>query len=254
MKLKDRVAIVTGGGVGIGRAFCLGLANEGAKVVAADINFEGAQGVVKELEQQGKEALALKTDVTDEKSTQEMAQKTIERFGRIDILINNAALFTALGPSRPWDTIEVDEWDRVMAINLKGLFLCSKAVVPHMKAQGKGKIISISSGLALRGAVGKLHYVTSKAGVLGFTRGLARELAGQNISVNSLALGQTLSEGLKNRSDVTPESIERLKAQRCIQKEMYPEDVVGTAVFLASDDSDFICGETIVIDGGVAFV
>ncbi len=254
MKLKDRIAIVTGGGVGIGRAFCLALANEGAIVVAADINFKGAQAVARELEQQGKEALALRTDVADEKSTQEMARITVERFGRIDILINNAALFTALGAGRPFDTIEVEEWDRVMAINLKGLFLCARAVVPHMKAQGKGKIISISSGMALRGGVGKLHYVTSKAGVLGFTRGLARELAGQNISVNSLALGQTMSESLKNRPDVTPEVIESMKAIRCIQKSMYPEDVVGAAIFLASDDSDFICGETIVIDGGVAFI
>ncbi len=254
MRLKDRVAIVTGGGIGIGKAFCSGLADEGAKVVAADINFEAAQKVAQEIEQQGKEALALRTDVTDGKSTLEMAQKTVERFGRIDILINNAALFTALGPAKPWDAIDVEEWDRVMAVNLKGLFLCAKAVVPHMKTQGKGKIISISSGLAYRGVAGRLHYVTSKAGVLGFTRGLARELAGQNINVNTIAIGQTLSEGLINRGDVTPESIARLKAQRCIQKEMYPRDIVGTAVFLSSDDSEFISGETIMIDGGVAFL
>ena len=254
MRLKDRVAIVTGGGIGIGKAFCFGLANEGAKVVAADINFEGAKKVAQELEQQGKEALALSIDVTDEKKTLEMAQKTIERFGKIDILINNAALFSALGPGRPWDTIDIDEWDRVMAINLKGLFLCSKAVVPHMKAQGKGRIINISSGLAYRGGVGKLHYITSKAGVLGFTRGLARELAGQNINVNNIAPGQTMSEGLLNRGDITHETSMKLYAQRCVQKDMYPEDLVGTAVFLASDDSEFISGETIVVDGGMAIV
>ncbi len=254
MRLKDRVAIVTGGSVGIGKAFCLGLAAEGAKVVAADINFEGAQKVAKEIEQRGKEALALRTDVADEKSTLEMARQTAERFGRIDILVNNAALFTALGPAKPWDTIDVEEWDRVMAINLRGLFLCSKAVVPHMKAQGKGKIISISTGLAYRAVAGKLHYVTSKAGVLGFTRGLARELAGQNVNVNTIAIGQTLSEGLMNRGDVTPDAIAGIKSQRCVQKEMYPRDVVGTAVFLASDDSEFISGETIMIDGGIVFI
>jgi len=254
VKLKDRVAIVTGGGKGIGQAFCLGLAGEGAKVVAADINFEGAQTVAKEIEQQGMEALALRTDVADENSTLEMARQTAERFGRIDILINNAALFTALGPAKPWDTIDVEEWDRVMAINLRGPFLCSRAVVPHMKAQGKGKIINIASGLAYKGVAGRLHYVTSKAGVLGFTRGLARELAGQNINVNTIAIGQTLSEGVLNRGDTTPESIAGIKSQRCVRKEMYPGDVVGTAVFLASDDSEFICGETIMIDGGIVFI
>ncbi len=255
MRLKGRVAIVTGGGVGIGKAYSFGLADEGAKVVVADINFEAAEAVAREIEQQGNEALPLKTDVAEQKSTLEMAEKTIERFGRIDILVNNAALFTALGPLKSWDKIDVAEWDRVMAVNLRGLFLCSQAVVPHMKAQGKGKIINIASSLAYRGMVGRIHYVTSKAGVLGFTRALARELAGQNINVNSVAPGFTLSEGvIAMGSSTTPERLAQSKAIRCVQRDMHPKDLVGTVIFLASDDSEFICGETMVVDGGVAFV
>jgi len=253
MKLKDRVAIVTGGGYGIGKAYSLALADEGARVVAADINFSAAQEVAREIEKQGKEALALNTDVSDEKSTLEMAQKTFDRFGRIDILVNNAALFVALG-RKPWEEIDAEEWDRTMAVNLKGLFLCSKAVVPYMKAQGKGRIINISSGLAYRGYVGALHYVTSKAGVLGFTRGLARELAGQNINVNSIAIGGTMSEGVIATGHIPPEMQEIVIKQRCVQKAMYPKDIVGTMLFLASDDSEFICGESIVVDGGTVFI
>ena len=253
MKLKDRVAIVTGGGYGIGKEYSLALANEGASVVAADINFTAAQDVVKEIEKQGKEALALSTDVSDEKSTLEMAKKTYDRFGRIDILVNNAALFTALG-IKPWEEIDAEEWDRCMAVNLKGLFLCSKAVVPYMKAQGRGRIINIASSLAYVGRVGFLHYVTSKAGVLGFTRGLARELAGQNINVNSIAVGGTLSESVVATGYIPPQAQEIVIKQRCVQKAMYPKDVAGTVIFLASDDSEFICGETIVVDGGTVFI
>jgi len=253
MKLEGKVAIVTGGGYGIGKAYSLALADEGARVVAADINFAAAQQVSKEIEKQGKEALALNTDVSDEKSTLEMAQKTFDRFGRIDILVNNAALFVALR-RKPWEEIGAEEWDRVMAVNVKGLFLCSKAVVPYMKAQGKGRIINISSGVAYRGYVGMLHYATSKAGVLGFTRGLARELAGQNINVNSIAIGGTMSEGVIATGHITPEMKERMYQNRCLKKDMYPKDIVGTVIFLASDDSEFICGQSIMVDGGSIFI
>ncbi|MFC1972400.1 SDR family NAD(P)-dependent oxidoreductase [Chloroflexota bacterium] len=253
MKLKDRVAIVTGGGYGIGKEYSFALANEGAKVVVADIKFEEAQRVAKEIVEKGKEALAINTNVSDENSTLEMAKKTYDRFGRIDILVNNAALFVALG-KKPWEEIDTEEWDICMAVNLKGLFLCSKAVVPYMKLQGKGRIINISSGLAYRGFTGMLHYVTSKAGVLGFTRGLARELAGQNINVNSIAIGSTLSEGVIATGRISPEIQDMSRRQRCVQKDMYPKDISGTVIFLASDDSEFICGETIVVDGGIAFI
>jgi len=252
MRLKDRVAIVTGGGYGIGGAYSLGLAEEGAKVVLADINFEAAKAVAKEIEQKGGEALPLRTDVTSLESTQEMADKTVKKFGKIDILVNNASLFAALG-TKQWDKIDVDEWDRVMAVNLRGMWLCSKAVVPHMKAQGKGRIINISSGRAYKGGAGNLHYVTSKAGVLGFTRGLACALAGTGINVNTIAPGSTLSEGVLARG-VTPEARAKRNLERCVQKEQYPKDLVGTLIFLSSDESEFICGETIVVDGGTVFV
>lgn len=253
MKLKDRVAIVTGGGYGIGKKYSLALTNEGAKVVVADINFDGAQEVAEQIENEEKEALALKVDVSDEKDTLEMAKKTFDRFGRIDILVNNAALFVALG-KKPWEEITVEEWDRTMAVNLKGVFLCSKAVVPYMKVQGKGRIINISSSLAYSGYVNLLQYVTSKAGVLGFTRALARELAGEGINVNSIAIGATLSEGLVATNRMDEEMRSMIRRNRCVQKDMYPDDIVGTMLFLASDDSEFICGETIVVDGGIVFI
>lgn len=255
MRLENRVAIVTGGGVGIGKEYSKGLAAEGAKVVIADINFEAAQATAKEIEQQGKEALPLRIDVSEQKSTLEMAEKAMERFGRIDILVNNAALLVALGPAKSWEEISIEEWDRVMAVNLRGMFLCCRAVVPHMRAQGKGKIVNVSSTSAYRGFLGRLHYAASKAGVLGFTRALARELAGQDINVNAIAPGFTLSEGVMGKKGKSiSEEIEHEKSIRCIQKAMYPKDLVGTVIFLASDDSDFICGETIIVDGGIAFI
>lgn len=255
MKLNNRVAIVTGGARGIGKAFCSGLAGEGAKVVIADIDFERATVTAKELQQNGKEALAVKTDVSDEKSTLELARKTMEKFGRIDILVNNAAMFASLGFGKTFDKVDVSEWDRMMAVNLRGLFLCSRAVIPHMLAQGKGKIINISSGTAYRGIPRAIHYVTTKAGVVGFTRALSRELAGKNINVNTIAPGLTLSEGVVSGGGfVNQEGWEQARVARCTQKNLYPEDLVGTLIFLASDDSDSICGQTIVVDGGVAFV
>jgi len=248
MRLKDKVVIVTGGGVGIGRAYCLALAKEGASVVAADIQEVEAGKVADEIRQSGGQASAISVDVTSVERTRAMADATIEKFGRIDVLINNAALYSVLR-KKPFTGISAEEWDTVMAVNLKGLFLCAQAVYPAMKRQGKGKIINISSGTVLGGTPFFLHYVTSKAGVIGFTRALARELGPDNIAVNAITPGLTIS-GPQQAAALTPEQLEDRRRRRCFQRDQYPQDLVGTVIFLSSDESDFITGQTINVDGG----
>jgi 3-oxoacyl-[acyl-carrier protein] reductase len=171
----------------------------------------------------------------------------MDRFGRIDILVNNAAYFAAL-PLREFEDIEVDEWDKVMAVNLRGPFLCAQAVIPHMKAQQYGKIINISSGSILIGNAVRVHYVTSKAGIIGFTRSLARPLGEYNICVNSIMPGSTASEGILEA--YPHETLERVAATRALKRIQQPEDLVGTVIFLASADSDFMTGQAILVDGG----
>ncbi len=248
MRLKDKVAIVTGGGVGIGRAYCFGLAKEGAKVVVADIQEAEAKKVAGEIRQEGGEAFAVAVDVTSANKTQSMAEAALGKYGHIDILVNNAALYSAI-KKKPFSEISEEEWDKVMAVNLKGLFLCVQAVHPAMKQQGKGKIINISSGTALGGTPFFLHYVTSKAGVIGFTRALARELGSDNISVNAITPGLTIS-GPQQEGVLTPEQLADRRRRRSFQRDQHPQDLVGTVIFLASDDSDFITGQTINVDGG----
>jgi 3-oxoacyl-[acyl-carrier protein] reductase len=248
MRLKDKVAIVTGGGIGIGRAYCLALAREGAKVVAADIQEGEAKRVAEEIKKSGGEAMAVPVDVTSPEKTRAMADAALKRYRRIDILVNNAALYSAI-KKKPFMEIDEEEWDRVMAVNIKGLFLCMQAVYPAMKRQGKGKIINISSGTALGGTPFYLHYVTSKAGVIGFTRALARELGGDNICVNAITPGLTISSP-QQEGTLTPEQMADRRKKRSFQRDQKPEDLVGTVVFLASDDSDFITGQTINVDGG----
>src|SRR4030042_4642632 len=182
MRLQDKVAIVTGSARGIGKAYALRVFEEGAKVVIADIL--DTKGVKQTIEEKGGEVLGLHTDVAEEESTQEMARRTIERFGRIDILINNAAIFANI-VKKPFYKITAKEWDEVIRVNLKGIFLCCKAVYPQMKKQGKGKIINVASGTFFKGSPDFVHYVTSKGGVIGFTRALAREVGGDGICVNA---------------------------------------------------------------------
>lgn len=249
MRLKGKVAIVTGAAQGIGRAYALRLAGEGANVVIADI-LDGS-GVLQEIKKREVEALALHTDVADEKSTEEMARETVDHFGRIDVLVNNAAFFSSI-VKKPFYQISADEWDAVMRVNLKGLFLCSKAVYPQMKKQSKGKIINVSSGTFFRGLPHFLHYVTSKGGVIGFTRALAREVGEDGIRVNTIAPGYTVTEILREKPQDPEEVITAILANRCIKRTETPEDLTGTIVFLASDDSDFITGQTIIVDGGSA--
>ncbi len=249
MRLKDKIIIVTGGGVGIGRAYAIGLAKEGARVVVADIQEEEAKKVASEIKQGGGEALALPVDVTSAVKTQAMADKTLQKYGRIDVLVNNAGLYSAI-KKKPFSEITAEEWDRVMTVNLKGLFLCVQAVYPAMKEQGKGKIINISSGTALGGTPFFLHYVTSKAGVIGFTRALARELGPDNICVNAITPGLTIS-GPQQEGVLTPEQLQDRRRRRAFQRDQYPQDLVGTMIFLCSADSDFITGQTINVDGGL---
>lgn len=246
-RLDQRVAIVTGAAQGIGAIYAKALANEGAKVVVTDI-LE-TDRVAAEIQQAGGNALALKNDVSDARSVSDMVTTTLDHFGRIDILVNNAAMFASLG-LKPFEDIPEEEWDQVMSVNVKGLFLCSRSVVAAMRITGGGKIINISSGTVVNGAAMMLHYVTSKAAVLGFTRSLARELGVLNICVNALSPGLTLSEGVKVNPDYADMVIDAVAQQRCISRDQQPADLIGALLFLASSDSDFMTGQNMLVDGG----
>jgi 3-oxoacyl-[acyl-carrier protein] reductase len=247
MRLKDRVALVTGAARGIGQQFCFALAREGAHVVAADIL--PCTETLARVEEAGGEALAVVADVADAQSTQAMATGAVERFGRIDILVNNAAVLPKLAP---FDQIPEAEWDRVMTVNLKGMWLCCKAVVPVMRRQGKGKIINLSSDTIWQGESMLLHYVASKGGVFAFTRALARELSGTGINVNTITPGFTLTEGAQAIAD--PETVAHIREavleQQIVKRSEEPSDLAGALLFLASDESDFITGQTINVNGG----
>jgi len=223
-------------------------------VVVADIDEPAATKVAKEVNTQtDAKSLSVKVDVANEASTQTMVKSILDQYGRIDILVNNAAIFATIPMNRGGiDTIDPGEWDRMMAVNLKGLFFCCRAVLPAMRKQQSGKIVNISSGTALNGSAGRIHYVTSKAGVIGFTRTLAREVGDDNINVNAIAPGSTLSE------DNPSEEILKMRgarvADRCLKRVQLPKDLVGTVLFLSSPLSDFMTGQTVAVDGGVAFL
>ena len=248
-RLEGKVAIITGGAHGIGKAYCLGLAKEGAKVGVADLDMKGAEEVARLIEDTGGEALAIQTDVSDQKSTLDMARKTAERFGTVDILINNAAIFETVPMSRVgFMELEEEEWDRLLAVNLKGPWLCARAVFPHMKERGSGKIINIASGTVFGGGGSRPHYVASKAGIIGLTRNLAREIGKFGINVNTLAPGSTLTDDLPEGADL--EMRERAAQGRALKRVETPADLVGAAIFLSSSDSDFITGQLVNVDGG----
>lgn len=244
MRLKDKVVIVTGASRNIGRVYALGLAAQGAKVVAADIL--DASETVREIEAAAGEALAVTVDVSDEGATQAMAAAVERRFGRMDGLVNNAALYVDLAMKPFWD-IPVDEWDRVMAVNLRGVFLCCKAVVPYMKAQRYGRIINIASNTVFKGTPGLSHYVASKAGVIGFTRTLARECGEFGVNANCLA-----PDYIPHAKDDAerPERDAMIQAARAIHRREVPQDLVGTLVYLLSADADFVTGQTLSVNGG----
>jgi 3-oxoacyl-[acyl-carrier protein] reductase len=250
-RLEGRVAIVTGGGHGIGRAYARRLAEDGAKIVIAEIDQKAAEAVAAQMKTDGFEAIAVRTDVADEASTLKMAEAALAAFGRIDILVNNAAIFVSVPMSRlPFDELSTDEWDRMLAVNLRGPWLACRAVAPAMRKQQYGKIINVSSSTVFR-SDGRIHYVASKAGIIGFTRTLAVELGRDNICVNCVSPGNTLSE------DDPTEEVMKLRnlavAARALKRIQKPEDLVGAISFFASPDSDFITGQNLIVDGGRNF-
>jgi NAD(P)-dependent dehydrogenase (short-subunit alcohol dehydrogenase family) len=246
VRLSGRVAIVTGGARHIGAAYARKLSEEGAAIVIADI-LDG-EPVATEIRAAGGKALALKIDVSDEADTGRMALETVKAFGRIDILVNNAAIFINI-QRHPFYEITAEEWDRVSAVNTKGPFLCAKAVFPQMKEQKSGKIINISSSTAYWGTPNFLHYVASKAALIGMTRSLAREVGEFGICVNAIAPGLVEHEGQN-----APKALTELQLkERSIKRLQTPEDLLGTLVFLCSSDSDFMTGQSIIVDGGSVF-
>jgi NAD(P)-dependent dehydrogenase (short-subunit alcohol dehydrogenase family) len=235
--LEGKVAIVTGGAQGIGAAIAAGLAEDGATVVVADL--QPPEG-------------GIRADVASEEDVARMVEETVSRHGRVDVLVNNAGLYASL-EMRAFTEIPLEEWNRVMEVNVASMFLTSRAVVPVMREQGGGAIVNISSGTPFRGVPFLLHYVTSKGAIVALTRALAKELGSDAIRVNCVAPGFTMSDGVKSH----PEVVEKLRdvsvAARTIQRDQVPEDVVGAVVFLCSPAADFVTGQTMVIDGGQYF-
>ncbi|MCU1432678.1 MAG: putative short-chain dehydrogenase/reductase [Actinotalea sp.] len=246
-RLTGKVVIVTGSAHGIGRAYAADLAERGARIVVADLDGDAAMAVAAEIGSD--RAIGVQVDVTDIDACTRLAERTVEAFGRIDVLVNNAALFSQIPISRGGFTeITEGEWDRVMEVNIKGSWLPCVAITPVMIAQGSGSIINISSGTALKGSAGRTHYVASKAAVIGLTKNLARELGDHGIRVNVVAPGNTLSE--ENPDEETKSRRAGAVSSRALKRLQVPSDLVGVIAFFASDDSKFVTGQTLVVDGG----
>ncbi|PWE53470.1 short-chain dehydrogenase [Metarhizobium album] len=247
-ELKERVAIITGGGQGLGRAFALAFAAQGAIPVIADMNADRAESVAEEVRQMGGQALAVHTDVSDVKSVQDMADAVMRTFGRIDILINNAAIFSTL-KMRPFYEIPIAEWNQVLDVNINGALHSARAVCRPMMEAGWGRIINVSSASVKEGRANYMHYTTSKSALIGMTRSMARELGSRGITVNALLPGATLTE--VERETVSPAQMEQMVGRRCIPREETAGDLVGTVLFLASDAAAFLTGQCVTVDGGM---
>lgn len=241
----ERVAVVTGAAQGIGRKIAEGLAAGGARVVVADLH--AAEDVAKELG-----GIAVAVDVSDQAATERMAAAAIDAYGRIDVLVNNAGIYSSLIPT-PLEELSVEEWKRVYDVNVLGTYLATRAVVPHMRAGGGGRIINIASGTPFKGVPFLLHYVGSKGAVVAMTKAMAKELGSANILVNAVAPGFTMSDGvLANETQV--HALQEISAKaRVLVRDQYPEDIVGAVVFFAGDASSFITGQSLVVDGGAYF-
>jgi 3-oxoacyl-[acyl-carrier protein] reductase len=242
--LTDRTVIVTGAATGIGQAFAIGCAAQGANVVVADLN--AADETVAAVEKAGGKAIAVRVDVSDDASTRAMAQAALDRFGRIDGLVNNAAYFREVKLT-PFEELDPAQWDRIFAVNVKGVWQCCKAVLPAMRERGGGAIVNIASVVAVAGQPGYLHYVATKGAVLSMTKGLAKECGPHGVRVNVIAPGFVITGATKDRPAEWQQSF--LKA-RAISREQKPDDLVGTALYLLSDLAGFVSGQTIVVDGG----
>jgi NAD(P)-dependent dehydrogenase (short-subunit alcohol dehydrogenase family) len=242
-EIGGRVVIVTGGGLGIGQNYCRGFGKAGAHVVVADVDEEAANRVAQDVS-----GLAVQVDVSDPASTKAMATAAHDRYGRIDILVNNAGLFTAILPMKPWTEISVEEWDRVMAVNVRGYMLCARSVFPYMKERGWGRIINIGSNTSLSGVPGFLHYVASKGAIMAFTRALAREIGETGITVNTITPGLVSTAGVKKH--YSEETLESRVNARSIKRQQIPEDLVGAVMFLSSEGAGFITGQILNVDGG----
>jgi NAD(P)-dependent dehydrogenase (short-subunit alcohol dehydrogenase family) len=250
-RLKGKVAIVTGGAMGIGKAIAGRLARDGAAVVIADLRkFDQAAAEVARAS--GSRTLGLQVDVSSETEVARMAEETLKALGRIDILVNNAAVFSSI-KLRPFEEIPIGEFRRVMEVNILGVWLCCRACVPHMRKGGYGRIVNLASGAPLKGLPLFLHYIASKGAVIAMTRSLAREAGKDGITVNALAPGFTLSENVAG-DEAHRRAGDAAKATRALPRDETPEDLVGTVSFLASEDAAFITGQTLVVDGGSAMI
>jgi NAD(P)-dependent dehydrogenase (short-subunit alcohol dehydrogenase family) len=244
-RLTGKVAIITGAAQGIGAEYARALSAEGAAVIVGDVS--DASPVAAAIRDNGGKAVAVNCDVTDAASVKAMVATALEHFGRVDILVNNAALFGKL-KRKPFEDIESAEWDRMMAVNVRGAFECVKAVSPVMRSQKYGKIINIASGTVFKGQTNLLHYVTSKGAIVAMSRSLAREMGEDGIRVNTLAPGLVMSENVK--SNYATGQVQGTVNSRAIKREITPEDLCGTLIYLCSSESDFVTGQVIVVDGG----
>jgi NAD(P)-dependent dehydrogenase (short-subunit alcohol dehydrogenase family) len=248
-RIEGRVAIITGAAQGLGASYARALAAEGASVAIAD--KDSGLAVVEDIKNTGGQALDIPTDVSDEDATRNMVAKTIKEFGKLDILINNAAIFTAV-ERKKFDEISVEEWDRMHAVNVRGTWLCCKAAIPEMRNRGYGKIINIATSRIFQGVPFFLHYDATKGAVMAMTRSLCREVGEDGIRVNCIAPGSTMSENVRKRTNWMGSGGAAQLKNRMLKREEVPEDLKGTVIFLSSAESDFVTGQTMLVDGGVS--